>query len=202
MSLDGKLIATGAADKTVRLFSAADGTFVRTLAAQSDAVTSLQFTADSLQLISGDALGEIHVSTAVDGVAQGRLFVHGAAITATAISPDGKLLYTASADGLWKTSQLPLTSAHTLIATADAATQLVLAADGKQLVVGSADGKLSIVDPTAALPAKELVGQVGARPRWRSPVDSSLRPTLRAKFMYGTRPTVPTGSRFSATRAV
>lgn len=162
VSVDGKMIATGAADKSVRLYNAADGTFVRALAAHSDAVTALHFSADNTQLVSGDALGEVRVSTVADGALQAALLAHNAAATATATAPDGKLLYTAGADGTWKTWQLPLTAARPLLTTTDAAAKLALASDGKQLVVGSADGKLNIVDPTASQPAKELVGQVGA----------------------------------------
>lgn len=60
-SSDATLTATGSADKTIKLWRAADGREIRTFRGSSEAVVSLEFSHDGTKLISVDDAGALSV---------------------------------------------------------------------------------------------------------------------------------------------
>jgi WD40 repeat protein len=54
MSPDGKTLASGSFDKTIKLWNLATGQQTRTLTANSDAVQSIAFSRDGTTLVSGN----------------------------------------------------------------------------------------------------------------------------------------------------
>lgn len=107
-SPDGKTLAT-ASDKSIALWSAADGKAIRTLAGHTGAVVSIAFNSDGTQIASAgtDKLAKVY------NVADGKPlheFTAPGPLTAAALSADGKTLATGSADGkvlLWPLDAKP-----------------------------------------------------------------------------------------------
>ncbi len=73
VSPDGKLIATGAADNTIKLFSASEGKDGLTLEGHAGPVTSLRFAQNAAQLYSSSADQTIRVWNVADGSLAGRI---------------------------------------------------------------------------------------------------------------------------------
>lgn len=121
ISPDGKWLASGSFDKTVRLWDLASGKLIKTFggaAGHQNQVLSVQFSPDQRVLASS---GSDNVIKFWDIPVQGALrsFVgHGAEINAVAVSPDGTKLATASNDQslrLWSIADgkaLPVCNGH------------------------------------------------------------------------------------------
>lgn len=96
------LIASGSADRTVRLWNAETFEPGRVLRGHEDFVTALAFAADGRMLASGDLAGTVRIWSMTTRRAQRSIRAHKGGITALAYSPDGNLLATAGRDGLVK----------------------------------------------------------------------------------------------------
>jgi S1-C subfamily serine protease len=93
----GTTLASGSADRTIRLWNASTGEPQRTLAGHTEPVCALAFTRSDRVLVSGAGgvrfnpgrLGEIKVWDVVKGIELARLTGHTSPITGVAVSPDG-----------------------------------------------------------------------------------------------------------------
>ncbi|MFI1172379.1 nSTAND1 domain-containing NTPase [Streptomyces melanogenes] len=97
-SPDGRHIATAAHDRTVRMWSADNGSCVRVLSGHTDAVDAVCWSPDGQRLCSA---GRDHVLRLWDAATGGHTRVlsgHTDRIDALAWSPDGRLLASGSAD--------------------------------------------------------------------------------------------------------
>ncbi len=146
VSPDGKSYATVGADKVARLYDAATGKLVKSLAGHTAAVPALAYVSDSvLATASGDRLVKLwdtatgkatdltgHTSAVLavtSHAASGRVFSGGVDKTVRAWDAAGKPLWT------W-TANSPVTA-------------LAARPDGKRLAVGTADGTLTILTAPA-----------------------------------------------------
>jgi len=103
-SPDGERLASGSADRTVRLWRVADGALLRTLEGHTYGVWSVAFSPDGELLASGSEDGTVRLWRVADGAPLRTLEGHTAWVWSVAFSPDGELLASGSEDGtvrLW-----------------------------------------------------------------------------------------------------
>jgi WD40 repeat protein len=108
-SPDGKTLATGNDDGTVRLWDTTTRRQITALTGSADAVTSVAFSPDGKILASASTDHTVRAWDLVSGRPMGPLAGPTGAVTSVAFSRDGKALVTGSADGtvrLWDVAYL------------------------------------------------------------------------------------------------
>ncbi len=108
LSPDLSLIVCGGSDKSVRIFSSANGQLRHTIRKHTDWVTAAAFSPDGSKLATGDRNGGLHLWDPLTGTILFTLAEHQARITSLSWRPDSLVLASASDDGkliLWDTSE-------------------------------------------------------------------------------------------------
>src|SRR5215470_8937320 len=149
-SADGKTLATGSADHTVRLWDVATRRQIgKPLTGRTNAVYSMAFSPDGNTLATGSNDHTVRLWDVATRRQIGKpLTGHSDAVNSVAFSPDGKTLATGSADytvRLWDVATRrqigrPLTG-HT-----DAVNSVAFSPDGKTLATGSLDDTVRLWD--------------------------------------------------------
>lgn len=149
-SPDGKRVAGGSFDRTVRVFDAASGKRLRTIASHADAIYSVAFSPDGKQI----------VSTARDGTAKvfdldsGKLLVsysgHAAPVSSAVFSDDGKTVFSTSDDH--QLHRWRISDGKPIAKTKLAFRPLRMTAGKDQFAVLGSDGSIQLVErPTGRL---------------------------------------------------
>jgi len=136
-SPDGKLIASGSWDDTIKLWKT-DGTLVGTLSGHNSLVLAVAFSQDG-KLIASGSRDETIKLWKTDGTLVKTLQGHNSYVDAVAFSPDGKLIASGSRDKtvkLWKTDG---TLVETLSGHNDDVDAVAFSSDGELIVSWSRD---------------------------------------------------------------
>ncbi|MGE5656004.1 MAG: WD40 repeat domain-containing protein [Actinomycetota bacterium] len=148
ISPDGKILASGSWDKTIKLWNLGTGELIRTLTGHSDRVNTVAISPDGQILVSGSSDETIKLWSLSSGEVIRTLLGHSLGVNSVAVSPDGQIV--ASCGGpdnsikLWQqeTGELLLT----LMGHLDDVNAVVFSPDGQILASGSSDATSKVWD--------------------------------------------------------
>ena len=163
-SPDGKTLASGGKDDTIKIWNLSTGRPTRTLTGHSDEVNSVAFSPDGKTLASGSGDDTIKIWNLSTGRLTRTLTGHSGAVYSLAFSPDGKTLVSGSLDDtikIWNLSTGRPT--RTLTGHSGAVYSLAFSPDGKTLASGgSGDDTIKIWHLSTGQPTRTLTTNSGA----------------------------------------
>ena len=141
-SPDGRTLASGSRDKTIRLWNVATNNHQRTLRIHAHWVISVAFSPDGRMLASGGGSGDktIHLWNVATETLQHTLTGHMDWVSSVAFSPDGRKLASGSGDNtirLWNVDMG--THEQTLTGHTNWVSSVAFSPDGSTLASGSSD---------------------------------------------------------------
>ncbi len=151
-SPNGRLLASGSNDRTVRLWEVASGQVVRTLEGHTWLVNSIAFSPDGRLLASGSHDKTVRLWEVASGQAVRTLEGHTDWVISVAFSLDGRLLASGSADKtvrLWEPTSGQ--AVRTLEGHTDFIKSVAFSPDGRLLASGSNDKTVRLWDMAIAL---------------------------------------------------
>jgi WD40 repeat protein len=161
ISSDGKTIATGGADKVIKLWNLETGELLQTLVGHVGVLWSVAFTPDGQTLASGGGDSTIRLWDLKTGQLTRTLTGHQDRLFPVAFSPDGQILASGSKDTTiklwdWQTGR-PL---RTLSGHTDAVRTLAFDPTGEQIASGSWDGTIKLWDVQTGEELNTFLGHV------------------------------------------
>ena len=158
-SPDGKTLASGSRDKTVRLWDVASGKSIATLSGHSDYVRSVHFSPDGKMLASGNSDNTVRLWDVASGQSIATLSGHTNWVWSVHFSPDGKTLASGSGDNtvrLWDVASGQ--SIATLSGHTESVYSVHFSPDGKTLASGSDDKTVRLWDVASGKSIATLSG--------------------------------------------
>ncbi|MEE1825399.1 hypothetical protein PUR61_24920 [Streptomyces sp. BE20] len=162
-SPDGRTLATGSADHTVKLWDTATHRMLATLTGHGSTVMTVAFSPDGRTLASAGADRTVRLWDVSSGRTTGILTGHTGAVWSAAFSPDGRALATGGADRtvrLWDVSSgrtKGVLTGHT-----DSVRSVAYLPDGHTLVTGGADRTVNLWDTVTPQMSNTFLGHTGA----------------------------------------
>jgi predicted Zn finger-like uncharacterized protein len=139
VSVNGRFVLSGGADRTLKLWETATGHCLRTFEGHGGAVTTVCFSADGRHALSGGTDEGLRLWDVASGQSLSTFTGHHDVITAAAMTADGRHVLSASLDRtvkLWEAAGGRCL--RTLSGHADAVHSLALSADERYALSGSA----------------------------------------------------------------
>lgn len=146
-SPDGRILASGSEDRTVRIWDVQTGQTLHTLAGHANEVNSVAFSTDGRLLASGSYDGTIIIWDVASWTAQARLTGHSGYVYSVAFAPDGRTLASGGEDGtvrLWDVQAGALK--QTLYQHQGVVNSVAFAPDGETLASAGNDGLVLLWD--------------------------------------------------------
>ena len=144
---EGRLLASGSGDDTIKLWDVSTGKELRTLQGHTNSVGSVVFSPDGQLLASGSWDGTIKLWDVSSGEEPRTLQEHTNDVPCVAFSPDGLLLASGSWDGtikLWDVSTVE--ELRTLQGHIRSVASVTYSLEGKLLASGGGDSTITICD--------------------------------------------------------
>jgi WD40 repeat protein len=144
-SPDGKILASGSRDNTIKLWNIATGKEISTLYGHQKPVDSVSFSPNGKTLASGSADTTIKLWNLETGKEIHTLHGHQSSVLSVSFSPDGKILASGSFDDTIKLWNLETgEEIHTLHEHKNPVYSVSFSPDGKTLASGSADTTIKL----------------------------------------------------------
>jgi WD40 repeat protein len=162
-SPDGSRVVTPSGDTTTRVWDAADGHLLLTLAGHTDGVVSAAFSPDGKRIVTASLDHTARVWDAGNGHLLFTLTGHTDTVFCAAFSPDGSRIATASQDNtarIWDAANGRLL--FTLAGHTNTVATAAFSPDGKQIVTASADQTARIWDVATGRQLFTLAGHTDA----------------------------------------
>ncbi len=147
-SPDGTILASGGADRRIRLWNTESGKIIYTLDGHQDAVTAVKFMPNGKILISAGADRTLRFWDLESKQLLKTIDAHAQKIHALALGRDGKTIVSGSSDRTVLVRQLGTASQHSLQGHQDAVLAVAISADDKTIASGSIDGTVCLWDAT------------------------------------------------------
>ncbi|KFY36599.1 hypothetical protein V495_07752 [Pseudogymnoascus sp. VKM F-4514 (FW-929)] len=157
-SPDGKQIASGSMDNTIKLWDARTGSIQKTLTGHSDMVVAVAFSPDSKQIISGSWDKAIKLWDARTGIIQKTLKDHLKKVTTIAFSQDGKQIASGSEDNTIKLWNTRGNIQKTLKDHSSSVYSIAFSPDSKQIISTSAENTITLWDIRTGSIQKTIIG--------------------------------------------
>jgi WD40 repeat protein len=148
VTADGKLLASGSEDRTIKLWDVATSRERRTLTGHTGAVRALAFSPDATTLASAGDDGSVRLWDVATGQGRASWKAHTGKVRALAFSGDGRQLASGGDDKsikLWDLSRAP--EGVAVLDYTAGVLALAFAADGKLLASGGEDRMIRLWDP-------------------------------------------------------
>ncbi len=145
-SPDGKILASGGADRRIRLWNTDTGKIIYTLDGHQESVMALEFMPNGKILISAGADRTLRFWDLDSKQLLKTVEAHEQTIHGLAISRDGKLIISGSTDRTVQVRQLGTSTHHTLTGHQDGVLTVAISPDSKIIASGSMDGIVNLWD--------------------------------------------------------
>ncbi|MBD2095942.1 WD40 repeat domain-containing protein [Trichocoleus sp. FACHB-591] len=161
-SWDGKTLATGSRDNTVRLWDVQSGKALRTFQGHGDVVYSVSFSPDGKTLATGSADKTVKLWDVQSGKALRTFQGYAGPVGSVSFSPNGKTLATGSYNDTVKLWDVQSGKAlRTLQGHAYSVRSVSFSPDGRTLATGSYDGTVKLWDVQSSKALRTLQGYAG-----------------------------------------
>lgn len=142
---NGKVVATGSTDGSIRLLHIRNGKVLKTLAGHSGPIWSLAISPDGKTIASGSGDNTVRLWDLYTGKLTKILFGHKAGVFSVAFSPDGKVLASVGKDRTIKLWEVETgMELHSLQGHSDDIQSVAFSPDRVTLATGSNDGTVKL----------------------------------------------------------